>query len=86
MFLLMMNGSKVNLRKTKLLLICSYNSHKINISNHLMNFSKVIDRSTSHYHKYLCIGDFHAGTSENALRNFRDLYKLKNLVREPIYF
>ena len=51
-----------------------------------MNFSKVIDRSTSHYHKYLCIGDFYAGTSENALRNFRDLYKLKNLVREPIYF
>ena len=51
-----------------------------------MNFSKVNDRSTYHYHKYLGIGDFHTGTSENALRNFRDLYKLKNLVRDPIYF
>ena len=51
-----------------------------------MNLSKIIDRNTSRYDKYLCIGDFNSGTSENALRNFCDLYKLKNLVREPICF
>ena len=75
-----------NLRKTKWLLICSYNPHKNNISNHLTNLSKIIGRNTSRYDKYLCIGDFNSGTSETALRNFFDLYKLKNLVRELTCF
>ena len=77
---------EINLRKTKWLLICSYNPHKNNISNHLMNLSKIIDRNSSRYDKYLCIGDFNSETSETALRNFCDLYKLKNLVREPTCF
>ena len=42
-----------NLRKTKWLLICLYNPHKNNISNHLMNHSKIIDRNSSRYDKYL---------------------------------
>ena len=70
---------EINLRKTKWLLICSYNPHKNNISNHLMNLSKIIDRNSSRYDKYLCIGDFNSEISETALRNFSDLYKLKNL-------
>ena len=43
-------------------------------------------RNSSRYGKYLCIGDFNSETSETALRNFCDLYKLKNLVREPTCF
>ena len=54
---------EINLRKTKWLLICSYNPHKNNISNHLMNLSKIIDRNYSRYDKYLCIGD-RANTGE----------------------
>ena len=77
---------EINLRKTKWLLICSYNPHKNNISNHLMNLSKIIDRNSSRYDKYFCIGDFNSETSETALRNFCDLYKLKNLVRKPTCF
>ena len=77
---------EINLRKTKWLLICSYNPYKNNISNHLMNFIKIIDRNSSRYDKYLCIGDFNLENSETALRNFCDLYKLKNLVREPTCF
>ena len=77
---------EINLCKTKWLLICSYNPHKNNISNHLMNLSKIIDRNSPRYDKYLCIGDFNSETSETALRNFCDLYKLKNLVREPTCF
>ena len=61
---------EINLRKTKWLLICSYNPHKNNISNHLMNLSKIIDRNSSRYDKYLCIGDFNLETFETALRNF----------------
>ena len=44
------------------------------------------DKNHSRYGKYLCIGDFHSEKSETALRNFCDLYKRKNLVREPICF
>ena len=75
---------EINKRKTKWLLITIEN--KNNISNHLMNLSKIIDKNSSHYHKYLCIGDFISETNETALRNFCDLYKLKNLVREPTCF
>ena len=75
---------KINLRKTKWLLICSYNPHRNNISNHLMNLSKIIDRNSSRYDKCLYIGDFNSETS--SLRNFCDLYKLKNLVRELTCF
>ena len=46
---------EINLRKTKWLLICSYNPHKNNISNHLMNLSKIMDRNSSLYDKCLCI-------------------------------
>ena len=77
---------EMKLRKTKWLLICSYNPHKNNISNHLKNLSKIIDRNSSRCDKYLCIRDFSSETSETALRNFCDLYKLKNLVREPTLF
>ena len=34
----------------------------------------------------LCIGDFNSATSETTLRNFCDLYKLKNLLSELTCF
>ena len=43
--------------KTKWLIICTCNLHKNSISFHFMNLSKIIDRVSSHYDKYLCIGD-----------------------------
>ena len=79
-------ATEINLPKTKWLLICLYNPHKSNISNHLMNLSKIIEKNSSCYDKYLCIGDFNSRTSKTALRNFCDLFKLKNLVREPTCF
>ena len=51
-----------------------------------MNLTKIIDRNASRYDKHLCIGDFNSETSEVALRNFCDLYKLKDLVREQTCF
>ena len=51
-----------------------------------MNLSKIIDKNSSRYDKYLCIGDLNSETSETALRNFCNLFKLKSIVREPTYF
>ena len=61
---------EVNLRKTKWLLICSYNAHKNNISSHLKNISKIIDRNSSRYGKYLCLGDFNSETLRDCTKKF----------------
>ena len=50
-----------------------------------MNLSKMIDRNSLCYDKYLCMADFNSETPETALRNFCDLYKLKNLARESSF-
>ena len=76
---------EINLRKTKWQLTFSYNLHKSNISKHFINLSKIIDKNSSCYDKYLCIIDFHSELSETAIRKFCDLYKLKNVVREPAF-
>ena len=64
----------------------NYYPHKNNITNHLVNLNKVIDRKISRYDKYVCIGYFYSDTYKAALRNLCDLCKLKNLVREPTCF
>ena len=75
---------EINKRKTKWLQIKIEN--KNNISNHLMNLRKIIDKNSSRYDKYLCLRDFNSETSETTLRHFCDLYKLKILVRERTCF
>ena len=66
-------GIEVNLRKVRWLVICSYNPHKNNISNHLENLSKVLNRNLSQYERFLCIGDFNSEITEFARKNFRDI-------------
>ena len=68
------------------LLKCSRNPYENNILNHLMNLSKISDRNSSRYDKYLCIGDFNLEISDTALRNFCNLYKLRDLIRELTCF
>ena len=76
-------GTEVNLRKVEWLVICSYNPHKNNISNHLENLSKVLNRNLSQYERFLCTGDFNSEITEFAMKNFCDIYHLKNLVNAP---
>ena len=76
-------GIEVNLRKVRWLVICSYNPHKNNISNHLENLSKVLNRNLSQYERFLCIGDFNSEITEFAMKKFCDIYHLKYLVNVP---
>ena len=76
-------GIEVNLRKLRWLVVCSYNPHKNNISNHLENLSKVLNRNLSQYEIFLCIGDFNSEITEFAMKNFCDIYHLKNLANLP---
>ena len=76
-------GIEVNLRKVKWLVICSYNLHKSYISNHLDNLSKVLNRNLSQYERFLCIGDFNSETTEFAMKNFCEIFHLRNLANVP---
>ena len=76
-------GIDVNLRKVRWLVICSYNQHKNNISNHLDNLSKVLNRNLSQYERFLCIGDLNSEITEFAMKIFCNIYHLKNLVNVP---
>ena len=76
-------GIEVNLRKVRWLVICSYNPHKNNISNHLENLSKVSNRNLSQYERFLCIGDSNPEITEFAMKNFCDIYHLRNLANVP---
>ena len=76
----------MNLLKVKWLVICSYNPHKNNISNHLENLSKLFNRNLSQYERFLCIGDFNSEITEFAMKNFCDIYHLKNVVNVPNFY
>ena len=76
-------GIEVNLRKVKWLVICSYNLHKSYISNHLDNLSKVLNRNLSQYERFLCIRDFNSETTEFAMKNFCEIFHLRNLANVP---
>ena len=70
-------GIEVNLRKVRWLVICSYNPHKNNISNHLENLSKLLNRNLSQYERFLCIGDFSSEMTEFAMNVYAPLKKKK---------
>ena len=61
---------ELNLRKMKWLITCSYNHHKDNISNHLVNLSKILDKNLSKYERILCVGDFNSEVTEVSMKNF----------------
>ena len=53
------------------------------ISNHLSTISKSIDKFVSYYDNIIIFGDFNSEISEDKMREFCELYNLKNLVKDP---
>ena len=73
-------GIEVNLRKA------TYNPHKNKFSNHLENLSKALNRNLSQHERFLCIGDFNSEITEFAMKNFCNIYRLKNLVNVSTFY
>ena len=71
---------KLSLCKKKILLCCSYNSRKINISNHLDILGKTLDLQISKYNFLIACG-YNLETSETVMRNCCDMYNLHNLSK-----
>ena len=47
------------------------------------NLGRALDHYSDNYENFMFIGDFNMTETEEQLRNFLDLYRLKNLVQEP---
>ena len=61
---------ELNLRKKKILMCCSYNPAKSNISSHLSMVERSLDSYMSSYDKFLVIGDLNSEISEMAMSKF----------------
>ena len=77
---------EINLRKKKWLLCCSYNPHKSNITNHLKNVCKSLDKLNSTYDNLVLLGDFNAEPEEESIAQFLNFYNLKDLVKQNTCF
>ena len=71
---------ELNLRKKKVLICCSYNPAKSNISPYLSIVGRSSDSYMSSYDNFLVIGDLN---SEIAMSEFCETYILQNLVKDP---
>ena len=77
---------EVNIRKKKWLLSCSYNPHKIDISNHRHHLNKGLDVYLKRYDNIQIMGDLNSEVSENYLNGFCGVNSLKTLNRGPPCF
>ena len=77
---------EINLRKKKWLLCCSYNPHKNSISTHIDFFRRELDFHSSFYENFMLLGDFNSEMADASLKDFCNLYLLKNLIKKPTCF
>ena len=77
---------EINLRKKKWLLFCSYNPHKNYISNYVDVLRRELNIHSSSYENFLLLGDFNAEMTDSSLKEFCNLYSLKNLIKKPTCF
>ena len=75
-----------NLRKKKWLLCCSYNPHKNSISTHIDFLRRELDLHSSNYENFILLGDFNSEMTDKNLKDFCNLYLLKNLIKKPTCF
>ena len=74
---------ELNLRKKKILMCCSYNPAKCNISSHLSMVGRSLDSYMPSYDNFLVIGDLNSEISEMTTSEFCETYNLQNLVKHP---
>ena len=53
------------------------------ISNHINVLSKSMNHFAPLYDNFIIMGDFNADPLDNEMKEFCDIYNLKNLVKEP---
>ena len=74
---------EINLRKKKWVLFSVYRPPTQSQDYLLENLGRALDHYSENYENFMSIGDFNMTETEEQLKNFLDLYSLKNLVHEP---
>ena len=77
---------EINLRKTKWLLCCSYNTNRCKIDFHLQNLNQSLPLYSSHYINFIILGNFNVGANDSVVSVSSDTYDLKSLIKEPTYY
>ena len=77
---------EINLRKKKWVLFSLYRPTTQSQDNLFENLGRALDHYNENYENFMFIGDFNMTETEEQLKNFLDLYSLKNLVKEPTCF
>ena len=76
---------KLNLRKKKRLLYCSYNLHKNQILNHIKEMGRSIDVFSSSCDSLILLGGFNVEPTEKHVKDFSLIYNCKNIIRNKTY-
>ena len=77
---------EINLRKQKWLLLCGYNPHKMNAPSFFESVSKSIDKLISQFDNIIIMEDFNVEPHETSLKEFCEIYHLKNIVMQATCF
>ena len=75
-----------NLRNKKCILFAGYNPKKERISHFLNNIGTSLDKFIEKFDNLLLIGDFNSEIEEENMKEFREVYNLQNLIKEPTCF
>ena len=65
---------------------CSYNPKHSSIESHLDFISRSIDSLSSKYDNIFLLGDFNSCMEDSPRKTFCEIYKLRNLIKEPTCF
>ena len=76
----------INLRKKKCPFCCSYNPHKNSVSAHIDFLRREFHLDSSIYENFILLGDFNSEMADANLKDFCNLYLLKNLIKKPTCF
>ena len=74
---------ETNLRKKKWVLFSAYRPPTQSQEILFENLGRALDHYSENYENFMFIGDFNMAETEEQLKNFLDLYSLKNLVKVP---
>ena len=77
---------EINLRKTKWFIFGGYNYHKLNAAHFLAELGYALDKFMTLFDNFLILGDFNSEPSESCMKEFCQLYNLKNLIIDPTCF
>ena len=77
---------ELNLRKKKCVLCCTYKPNRSFIFDHLSTIGNNIDPLLANFENFFLMGDLNVESYNGFLKEFCDLYNLKNLIKVPTCF